>query len=137
MHLPTGGLLPQQTSCHSVLWHKSSYDNFHSIKDFLLPDRVHYEEKVLSISCNSCIPSVKFAQTINILLLISHCFMLFCMRKCLMIIHFLCYKCPNCVSHSEIIVAVSFGIQIRLIYKDQLSSRWYQSPLDPITQMQQ
>ena len=61
-------------------------------------------------------------------------YILFGTRKFSTLIHFLVYKCPNRVSHSLIILAVSFGAQIRQIFKNKLSSRRYQSPLDPILQ---
>ena len=43
---------------------------------------------------------------------------------------FFCYKCSDCVPHTQIIVKVSFNTQIRQIYEDKLSSRQYQSSLD-------
>ena len=63
-----------------------------------------------------------------------NCSILFGSRKCRTIIHLICYKCPNCISHLLIIIAVSFGTQIRQIYEDQLLSRRYESRLDLILQ---
>ena len=44
------------------------------------------------------------------------------------IVHYLCYKCQNCVLHSFIIVAVSFGNQMKQIYEDKPSNHRYQNP---------
>ena len=86
----------------------------------------------LIISCNSSILSFKFVQGINVLLLI--CRDLFGSRKYLTKIHFLCYKCPKYVPNSLIIVTVSFGIQIRQIYKHRSLRLQYQSLLGPFPQ---
>ena len=40
--------------------------------------------------------------------------------------------CPNCFFHPQIIVAVSFGTQIKQIYKKASSSHQCESPRDPI-----
>ena len=61
-----------------------------------------------------------------LLLIRRECF--FKTRKYQIIIHFLCYKCLNCVTPTQIMSAEGYGTQMRQIYEDKRSSRQNQSP---------